>query len=204
MEQITEIPSGLNTRQKVTLSLLSQGKTISQVSRQTGVSRNTLYRWSKDPLYQKALDSIQTNALQDHSKNGEDALFQAAESTPLLTLHGIRIRLQLLDMLILNDLRDHQDKRTRLIARLESSINQAEEFVKSLRSDEIASELLNQFMQKYQESVLREVLILLENLPGSPDLIHQFQQRLDTVDKEINHVATKHFKQQADSSANTG
>jgi predicted transcriptional regulator len=176
--------SELKPSQQATIRLLTSGKSISGIARELGIGRTTIHSWLKDDQFQQALDEVQEDLQYDRAGAVKDELsaFEKVESTPLLSLPGIRARIELLDRLIIADLREKSDKRTRLISRLESSINQAHEFIQKVSSDEAASELVEQRTHRYCEAVLRIVRDFLRTLPQSDTLLKQFQKRLDEID----------------------
>ena len=173
----------LNLAQKEAIRLLAEGRSPAQTAKQLNVARSTVHRWIKgDEVFQDALRQAQA---QFESEVDEEAhIFKKAMKTPLFTPEGIRVRMELIDHLLLQDLKDKDSKRASLIKRLEDSLKQAGSFIGKLDADEVASDLLQQRTFSYRQKVLEAVWESLQKQRDRDRLIQELQTRLDEIDTE--------------------
>ena len=184
-EQKSDRLSRLASRRQVTIRALAAGKTITAAAKELGIGRTTVHAWLKQPDFREALDEEMMRLRDDGSQLADEvAAFEAAERTPLLSLAGIRARLELLDRLVISDLRNQSDKRRGMIGRLEASIDQANAFLQKVTANEAASSLLEQRMEAYRRALLDVLIELLEPLSVSKKVMTAIRLRLEDVDQE--------------------
>ena len=183
---VGEAMAVLSEKKQATIAHLLAGKTISKISREMDVSRNTIYTWrNKDPIFQQALSEEKARRLSNHTGTGDEAeSFREVQAIPLLSLAGIRVRIELHDRLILQDLAERDTNRAVLIRRLESSIKQANDFLGKISADDIAREMVEQQTMSFRQAVLEAALDIIGPLPHSDKLLAQFRGRLDDIDRE--------------------
>jgi hypothetical protein len=63
------MPKNLTSRQLKTVKALATCGEISQAAQAAGVSRDTLYRWLRNPVFQAAMDEAIRSALGDLSRS---------------------------------------------------------------------------------------------------------------------------------------
>ena len=92
----------LDERQERAIFLLMEGKTISEVAAELGISRTTIYRWKKnDALFRKELDRLKWSAWEA----GESKLISARTAAidaaiELLEHEDARIKLKAIDTIL--------------------------------------------------------------------------------------------------------
>ena len=92
--------------------------------------------------------------------------------------------MQLLDGLLLRDLQSRQPQRSQLIARLQTMIGQARDYLASLTSDEVAKDQVNQQVAEYRDAVLQAVARLLSDVPDGDAKLLIFRNRLKSIDEK--------------------
>ena len=91
----------LEERQERAIFLLMEGKTISDVATELGASRATIYRWKKDPLFDKELNRLKRSAWQAGESKLIAARTAAIEAAIELLAHeDARIKLKAIDTLL--------------------------------------------------------------------------------------------------------
>ena len=176
--------SKLNSKQRAALALVARGLKFAEVARKVGVCRATVSGWAHhDPNFRRALSALQSS-LYLIGPGDEAEAFKAVESKPLLSLPGIRARLELADMLILKDLQEHTTQRTRTIQRLESVLGTANEFLSKVNSSTAAHELIRQRTTEYRHLVLQAVVDVFSGVPDAEALLSKFRHRLLAIDEK--------------------
>ena len=174
--------SKLNFRQRAAVRALAGGKSVSQAARDSNLSRTAVSGWLNHNIdFQRALHELQRELYSDVPQN-EAAAFRAAESTAVLSLAGIRARVQLLDQLLLRDLKEQSEKRTRLIRQLQASIAAAGDYLSKLDSDEVARDIVEYTTTEYRRLLLEAVSELLKPLDGGEELLDRFSKKLRSID----------------------
>lgn len=185
VEQKSDTMSHLKLRQQVTLRHLLSGKNISVAARAANVGRTSVHKWLREPAFREALAEAQARlrANTEDQQTSELNAFREAQATPLLSAQGLRARMTLLDQLLLRDLQEADQRRARLIGRLESSINQAQAFLDRLSADEVARDMVEQRTVAYRRAVLRVVGELLRPLATRDEMLAKFRKKLDSIDE---------------------
>jgi len=98
-------------------------------------------------------------------------------ATPLLSVAGLKARLELKDHLILQDLLDYNEKRTRLIQRLETDVDQARVYLDSLTKDDSIAEQVAMQITEYKTALLATLLNIL-NQTVAPAVKHAVLDQL--------------------------
>ena len=174
----------LTAQQVAALRCLLRGKNNSHTARECGLSRNTISTWvNQNELFQQGLAECKELQLREGPLS-EARAFQEAENTPLLTLLGLRKRMQLLDILLLKDLQSRQPQRSQLIARLQAMIGQARDYLASLTSDEVAKDQVNQQVTEFRAVVLEAVARLLSDVPEGDIKLLSFRNKLKAIDEK--------------------
>ncbi len=169
----------LSPRQENAVRLLLKGYSDARVGRELGVARETVNRWRHhDPGFQAALE-----AQKDHFRlmEPEDAMKQRIDAvlvTKLLSLEGIKARLELKDHLILQDLLDFNEKRTRLIQRLEVDIDQSRFYIGSLSKDESLAQQVALLTNDYKRSLLETLMAILDKVIESSETREEILTKL--------------------------
>ena len=110
LDILPESVKQLNHKQQAAISFLARGEKQAEVARKVGVSRQSINTWlHNDERFRAALKDIQETLYFD-SPTEEVKLFQQIEKIPPLTTIGVRKRIELIDRLILTDLRNHEGK----------------------------------------------------------------------------------------------
>ena len=183
VEQKSDTMSHLKLRQQAALRHLISGKSISAAGRDAHVGRTSIHKWLKEPAFAQALTEAQSRLRADDQQTSELNAFREAQATPLLSAQGLRARMTLLDQLLLRDLQESDQRRARLIGRLESSINQAQAFLDRLSADEVARDMVEQRTVAYRRAVLRVVGELLRPLATRDEMLAKFRKKLDSIDE---------------------
>ena len=182
--QMPDAVKRLSPQQVAALRCLLRGKNNSDTARECGLSRNTVSAWvNQNKPFQQAIEACKELQMRDGPVS-EAKAFQAAMSTPLLSLLGLRKRMQLLDVLLLRDLQSRQPQRSQLIARLQTMIGQARDYLASLTSDEVAKDQVNQQVAEYRDAVLQAVARLLSDVPDGDAKLLIFRNRLKSIDEK--------------------
>ena len=182
--QMPDAVKRLSPQQVAALRCLLQGRNITDTARECGMCRNTVSTWvNQNDLFKRAIEACKQ--LQMHAGPVSEAkAFQEAESTPLLSLLGLRKRMQLLDVLLLRDLQSRQPQRSQLIARLQTMIGQARDYLASLTSDEVAADQVRQQVTEYRDALLQAVARLLSDVPDGDAKLLIFRNKLKSIDEK--------------------
>ncbi len=151
----------LSVKQRNAIELLIRGYSDRRVAEEIGVTRETVNGWRN---HHQAFRIALENARQSRWTTEQDALKQRIDqvlATPLLSLAGIKARLELKDCLILQDLLHYNEKRTRLIQRLEINIDQAKYYLDSLSKDERITEQVTMQTNEYKTQLLSTLMTIL-------------------------------------------
>jgi transposase-like protein len=97
----------LDERKQRAILLLLEGRTISEIAEEMGVSRMTLYRWkNNDQLFQEELRRLKQSAWEAGESKLIAARAEAIEATIELLAHeDARIRLKAIDTILRFDIR---------------------------------------------------------------------------------------------------
>ena len=111
-------------------------------------------------------------------------LFEQIERIPPLTTVGVRKRIELIDRLILTDLRNHEDKRKGMIHQHQNAVSKASDFTDKLSADEVAADLFRDQSERFRTAVLRVTTSILADLPDADDRLSRLRTKLNSVDRE--------------------
>jgi len=170
--------------QREAVRLLLIGLRPGKVAERLSIHRSTLWTWMRNETFQQVLRESQENLFQANFAD-EAAAFKSVEGVPLLTMGGLKRRLELVDVLLLRDLQDKRPQRATLIARLQNMLTQAQTFLDKLDADTVAKGLFQDQAQRYRERVLSAVARLLVGLPDSEVLLGKFSKQLDKIDLAV-------------------
>jgi len=159
----------LSLRQQNALKLLLKGFPDTRVATELGISRETVCRWRHhDADFQAALEAERQRLLATEPEEATKQRIEVVIATPLLSLAGIKARLELKDRLILQDLSNYNEERTRLIQRLETDIEQAKYFLDTLSKDESVTQQVTLSTNAYKFELVQTLISILEELVDSP------------------------------------
>jgi len=177
--------SKLSEKKQATIGHLLDGKDISKTARAVGVGRSTIHTWLNDPAFQQAMSEEKARRRSNHKGSAEEVeSFREVQDIPLLTIAGIRARIELHDRLILSDLAERDTNRAVLIRRLESSIKQATGFLGTISANDIARDMVERQTLSFRQAVLEATIDIMGPLPHSDKLLAQFRGRLDDIDRK--------------------
>ena len=183
-QHLPDVVQQLSPQQAVALRSLLGGRNVSDTARHCNLSRSSVSNWvNQDGPFKKALAECKELQMRDGPLS-EAKAFQEAENTPLLSLIGVKKRMQLLDILLLQDLQSRQPQRSQLIARLQAMIGQANDFVDKLSSDEIATDLFKDQSEHFRTAVLRVTASILADMPDADDRLSRLRTKLNAIDRE--------------------
>lgn len=182
--RLPEIVKQLSSQQAAALKQLLAGRNISDAAKHCHLSRSSVSNWvNQDGPFKRALAECKELQLRGGPLSEAQA-FQQAENSPLLSLLGLRKRLALLDVLLLKDLQSRQPQRSQLIARLQTTISQARDYLASLTSDEVAADQVRQQVTDYRDAVLQAVARLLSDVPDGDAKLLTFRNKLKSIDEK--------------------
>lgn len=164
-----EPPSALSMRKQRALQLLVKGLSDTRVAREVGVARETVNRWRlHDPAFREALEAEGKRQWAETVKDVSREQIEAVMATKPLSVEGIKARLELKDCLLLADLADFNERRVKLIQRLETAIEQSKFYLDTLSKDESVTQQVvvatNDYKLNLMETLTR---ILDEDVPSS-------------------------------------
>lgn len=138
----------LSFKQKMAIDLLLQGLSDREVADKIGVRRETVNVWrNHNPAFQSELERARRELFGDKTEEVNDKV-EAVRATELLSLAGIRARLRFKDWLILQDISSYNEKRTRLIQRLEADIEQTRAYLDKVTEEEIVDDQISEYKYK--------------------------------------------------------
>lgn len=121
-------------------------------------------------------------------EDDEETMINKVMSTPLLSLEGIKARLILKDRLLLEDLTSYNERRTRLIQRLEIDIEQANKYLETLTKDESIITQLNLLQNEYKRtllSTLQNVLTETVNQKIKDEVLNRLGEEIAILKSEM-------------------
>ena len=184
LDILPESVKQLNHKQQAAISFLARGEKQAEVARKVGVSRQSINTWlHNDERFRAALKDIQETLYFD-SPTEEVKLFQQIEKIPPLTTIGVRKRIELIDRLILTDLRNHEDKRKGMIHQLQNAVAKASDFTDKLSADEVAADLFRDQSERFRTALLRVTASILADLPDADDRLSRLRSKLNAIDRE--------------------
>lgn len=155
------VQAQLSVKQLNAIALLIRGYSDRRVAEAIGVARETVNVWrNHNQTFKAALEQ----ARQQLWPTERDAIKERIGkvlATPLLSLAGIKARLELKDSLILQDLSDYNEKRARLIQRLEAEIDQARHYLDSLSKEDSITEQVALEANEYRTRLLTTLFTIL-------------------------------------------
>ena len=184
LDIVPESVKALNHKQQAAIAYLARGQKQAEVARQVGVSRQSINTWlHNDDRFRAALKDIQESLYFD-SPVAEVKLFEQIERIPPLTTVGVRKRIELIDRLILTDLRNSEDKREGMIHQLQNAVAKANDFVEKLSADEVAADLFRDQSERFRTAVLRATVSILADVPDADDRLSRLRTKLNAIDRE--------------------
>ena len=144
----------LSAKQRSAIDLLLQGLSDREVAEKINVRRETINLWRN---HNQTFITEFEKARQElfGAKTEEiNARIEEVKTTKLLSLEGIKARLQLKDQLILQDLSSYNENRARLIQRLEADIEQANKYLDTLNKDDSINAQVNLYINEYKQGLL--------------------------------------------------
>ena len=152
----------LSLKQKTAIDLLLQGLSDREVAEKIGARRETVNVWrNHNESFIAELEKARKEMFGSKAQEVEEEI-EKVRSTELLSLEGVRARLHLKDSLILQDLGSYNEKRTKLIQRLEADIEQAKSYLETVTSDDI----VNDQTLLYKHEVLSKLSRILDETVG--------------------------------------
>jgi len=121
-------------------------------------------------------------------EDNEETIIKKVISTPLLSLEGIRARLILKDRLLLEDLTSYNERRARLIQRLETDIEQANTYLNTLTKDEGINAQISIYINEYKRallSVLQDILKETVEEKVKEEILNRLGEEIAIIESEI-------------------
>lgn len=123
----------LSVNQRTAITLLCNGLSKAEVARKLDIERGTVSKWcNHDHDFQQALELKRKEIWGENTSTKETDLIKRVKDTDLLTLEGIEARLRLTDVLLLTDIIEHEEGRTKAIQRLQMNVEAARSYTETI------------------------------------------------------------------------
>ena len=170
---------GLSPRQQEAVRLLLKGRRDTEVATELGIARETVNRWKRrDNIFKAALEAERKRLWVLEGTDETKQRIEVVLATPLLSLAGLRARLELKDYLILQDLGAFNERRARLVQRLEVDVEQAQHYSEMLTKDDSITQQLAIRLTDYKTALIRVLMQILKEEVPSPEGQRRILERL--------------------------
>jgi len=176
--------------QKTAITLLCNGLSKAEVARRLGIERETVSHWANHiPAFKEALELRRKEMWGENSSSKETELIRQVKDTDLLTLEGIEARLRLVDALLLTDVIERDDGRTKTIQRLQMNVEAVRSYVETVLAGKSVNDSVMIIVNKYKFLLLSSLKDILNATAGedkTTQILTALMQRMERIENVEN------------------